>query len=73
MAQDDTVTTPLCPDHHVPMQLRGTQGRPTRFADQRNAEYTQLFRCTVPGCAQSAERPRRRAARPADPLPTERV
>lgn len=45
---------PLCPDHDVEMQLRGKQGRPARFTDQTEEEYTLIYYCPIPGCNQTA-------------------
>jgi hypothetical protein len=45
---------PICPDHHVEMRLRGKQGRPTRFSDQTEEEYTLIFFCPVEGCNNTA-------------------
>jgi len=45
---------PACPDHHAEMRLRGKQGRPTRFADQTEEEYTLIYFCPVDGCNQTA-------------------
>lgn len=56
--------TPTCPDHGVEMRLRGKLGRPARFADQREAEYTLIFYCPVDGCNQTAMRERTRAQIP---------
>jgi hypothetical protein len=55
---------PVCPDHHVEMRLRGKLGRPTRFADQREAEYTLIYFCPIDGCNQTATRERTRAQIP---------
>jgi hypothetical protein len=41
---------PVCPDHDVEMQLRGKLGKPTRFAEQSEEEYTLIFYCPVVGC-----------------------
>jgi hypothetical protein len=41
---------PLCPDHKVEMRLRGKQGRPARFSDQTEEEYTLIWFCPVEGC-----------------------
>jgi hypothetical protein len=45
---------PLCPDHHVPMQMRGFIGRPARFSDQTEESYTVIYYCPVPGCDETA-------------------
>lgn len=47
---------PLCPDHDVAMQLRGKLGKPTRFAEQSEEEYTLVYFCPVEGCNQTEER-----------------
>lgn len=46
---------PECPDHHVEMRLRGKQGRPTRFSDQTEEEYTLIYFCPVEGCNHTAQ------------------
>ena len=46
---------PLCPDHKTEMHLRGKQGRPTRFGNQTEEEYTMLFFCPVEGCNHTAQ------------------
>ncbi|MGH2560727.1 MAG: hypothetical protein ACRDJH_16815 [Thermomicrobiales bacterium] len=46
---------PECVDHHVQMRLRGKQGRPTRFSDQTEEEYTLIYFCPVEGCNNAAE------------------
>ncbi len=46
--------TPICPDHKTEMRLRGKQGRPTRFSDQTEEEYTLIYFCPVAGCNYSA-------------------
>ena len=46
---------PHCPDHEVEMRLRGKQGRPARFSDQTEEEYTLIYFCPVEGCNQTAE------------------
>lgn len=56
---------PICPDHKVEMRLRGKQGRPTRFADQTEEEYTLLYFCPVPECNQTAAVSRVRTQIPA--------
>ena len=45
---------PECPDHRVEMRLRGKQGRPTRFSDQTEEEYTLIYFCPIEGCNQTA-------------------
>jgi hypothetical protein len=46
---------PVCPNHHVPMQMRGVVGRPTRFSYQTEETYTVIYFCPVAGCAETAE------------------
>jgi predicted enzyme related to lactoylglutathione lyase len=46
---------PHCPDHRVPMQMRGVMGRPARFSYQTEETYTVIYFCAVPGCAETAE------------------
>lgn len=46
---------PVCADHHLEMRLRGKQGRPTRFADQTEEEYTLIYFCPVEGCNHTAQ------------------
>jgi hypothetical protein len=46
---------PHCPSHHVPMQMRGVVGRPTRFSYQTEETYTVIYFCPVPGCDETAE------------------
>ncbi|MDQ3695308.1 MAG: hypothetical protein M3464_17020 [Chloroflexota bacterium] len=50
----DEPLIPHCPDHQVEMVLRGKQGRPTRFSDQSEEEYTLIYYCPVEGCNQTA-------------------
>jgi hypothetical protein len=45
---------PVCPDHEVEMRLRGKLGRPTRFSEQTEQEYTMVFFCPVEGCNNTA-------------------
>ncbi len=47
---------PECPRHHVPMRLRGKQGRPTRFTGQMEELYTLIYFCPVEGCNETGER-----------------
>jgi hypothetical protein len=49
---------PICPDHKVEMYLRGKQGRPTRFTDQTEEEYTLIYFCPVPDCNHTDTRKR---------------
>lgn len=47
---------PLCPNHKVEMNLRGKIGRPSRFENMSEEDYTQIFYCPVEGCNETAER-----------------
>lgn len=47
---------PECPAHHVEMHLRGKLGRPSRFADQHEQEYTLIYFCPVSNCNETATR-----------------
>lgn len=49
---------PHCPNHKVEMRLRGKQGRPTRFSDQTEEEYTLIYFCPVEGCNETDQRGR---------------
>lgn len=49
---------PVCSEHKVEMRLRGKQGRPARFTDQTEEEYTLIYFCPVPDCNHTAERKR---------------
>ena len=55
---------PICPDHHVEMQVRGKMGRPARFSDTTEESYSTIYFCPVPGCDHSTEVTRRRAQVP---------
>jgi hypothetical protein len=55
---------PDCPDHHVDMHLRGKLGRPSRFADQTEQEYSLIYFCPVEACNQTATRELRRTQIP---------
>ncbi len=55
---------PLCPDHGIEMRLRGKLGRPSRFTDQTEEEYTFIYFCPIDGCNQTAFRERVRAQIP---------
>jgi len=63
---------PVCPDHHVDMWLRGKQGRPSRFSDQADEEYTLIYFCPEEGCNHTAERPQFRREIPVAGEPPER-
>ena len=65
--QDDV---PLCPDHKTEMELYKKLGKPARYTDQETQTYTLMFRCTIPGCGESAERTR---VRNQIPVPGERT
>ena len=49
-------TPPDCPDHKVEMDLRGKMGRPSRFANMSEEDYTFIYYCPVEGCNHTAER-----------------
>ena len=49
----DDPATPLCPQHDVPMRLRGKLGRPARFESTLQEEYTLVYFCNVRGCGES--------------------
>ncbi len=55
---------PECPDHHIEMRLRGKLGRPTRFSDQTEEEYTLIYFCPEEGCNQTDTRVHRRTQIP---------
>lgn len=40
------------------MSLRGKQGRPTRFSDQSEEEYTLIYYCPVDRCNHTAQKKR---------------
>ena len=63
---------PVCPDHEVEMRLRGKLGRPTRFSDQTEEEYTLIYFCPVEGCNQTVHRPQVRTQIPVPGEPPER-
>jgi hypothetical protein len=50
----DEPEIPNCPDHGTDMRLRGKQGRPTRFSDQSEEEYTYIYFCPEEGCNHTA-------------------
>lgn len=62
--RDEVDGVPMCDDHHVPMRLRGKLGRPTRFEDQTQEEYTLVYFCPVEGCNETAEVPQVRSQIP---------
>lgn len=51
---------PVCPDHKIEMHLRGKLGRPSRFHDQQNQEYTLIYFCPEHGCSNTDTRSVRR-------------
>ena len=55
---------PDCPVHHTEMRLRGKLGRPSRFADQQEQEYTLIYFCPVEECNETATREHRRSQIP---------
>jgi hypothetical protein len=55
---------PVCPNHDVEMRLRGKLGRPTRFEDQTEGEYTFIYFCPVEGCNETDTRSQRRTQIP---------
>lgn len=55
---------PECPDHKVEMRLRGKQGKPTRFFEQSESEYTFIYYCPVEECNQTDTRVRVRTQVP---------
>lgn len=59
---------PVCPDHKVEMRLRGRFGRPARFTNQSQEDYTLIFFCPIPECNETAER---KVARTQIPVPGE--
>lgn len=63
---------PVCPTHDVEMRLRGKQGRPTRFTDQSEEEYTLIYFCPVDECNETATRRRVKTQIPVPGEPPER-
>ncbi len=63
---------PHCPDHKTELALRGKQGRPTRFTDQTEEEYTLIYFCPVEGCNQTAHVGRVKTQIPVPGEPPER-
>ena len=51
--QRDVSATPRCPQHDVPMLLRGKMGRPARFDGTPQEEYALVYFCSVRGCGES--------------------
>ena len=64
--------TPHCPEHKAEMRLRGKQGRPTRFSDQTEEEYTLIYFCPVEGCNHTSELKRVKTQIPVPGEPPER-
>lgn len=56
--------TPECPDHKLPLLLRGSIGHPARFDGQSEETYTQIYYCGVPGCNQTAAVKRHKSQAP---------
>lgn len=52
---------PSCPDHKLEMRLRGKMGRPARFSETTEEEYTLIYFCPVPDCNHTAERKQARS------------
>ncbi len=65
-------STPRCPDHDVPMLLRGKMGRPARFDATLQEEYTLVYFCSVRGCGESMLVQRSNAQIPAPGAPQPR-
>ncbi len=63
---------PHCPGHKVEMRLRGKQGRPTRFSDQTEEEYTLIYFCPIEGCNETASVKRVKTQIPVPGEPPER-
>lgn len=62
--EDNDPIIPDCPLHHKDMHLRGKLGRPSRFADQTEQEYTLVYYCPEEGCNETATRPLKRTQIP---------
>lgn len=60
---------PMCPDHKVEMRLRGKMGRPARFSDTIEQQYTLIFFCPVAGCNNTATSQQVRAQVPGEGTP----
>jgi hypothetical protein len=60
----DIPAIPVCPDHKVEMHLRGKLGRPTRFTDQTEEEYTLIYYCPTEECNQTDTRDRAKSQIP---------
>ena len=63
---------PVCPDHHIQMNLRGKLGRPTRFTDQTEEEYTLIYYCPAEECNHTDIRERARTQIPVPNEPPDR-
>ena len=63
---------PVCPDHHIQMNLRGELGRPTRFSDQTEEEYTLIYYCPAAKCNHTDTRERARSQIPVPNEPPDR-
>lgn len=48
--EQDEPEIPVCPDHRRQMRLRGKLGKPTRFFDQSESEYTLIYFCPEDSC-----------------------
>ena len=55
------LAVPQCPDHKVEMKMRGKIGRPARFSDTTEEQYTVIYYCPVPQCDHTKEITRRRS------------
>ena len=63
---------PVCPDHKVEMHLRGKLGRPSRFTDQTEEEYTLIYFCPHEFCNHTDTRVRARTQIPVPNEPPDR-
>jgi hypothetical protein len=63
---------PVCPDHMLEMQLRGKLGRPARFTDQTEEEYTLVYFCPEENCDHTETRDQVRTQIPVPNEPPER-
>ena len=68
----DIPAIPVCPDHKVEMRLRGKLGRPTRFTDQTEEQYTLIYYCPTEECNQTDTRERARTQVPVPGEPPDR-
>lgn len=46
---------PVCPSHHLSMQMRGVMGSPAEWSYQTEETYRIIYFCPVPGCNETAE------------------